>query len=340
MPIVKRVPEFVEGLTFIIKDVIVDHASVFRPNTQYRPEWAVVIRVPQHMVQEFYEVGFRLKQDPNTGGYTLRAKRYVRLDDGTEMRPPEVVDADENPWPEERGLIGNGSRCNVKVRAKYTTYQGVEGLSCYLEALQVVDHIPYTPGPSFGKAQGNTSGSWQQPQHGGGFSQGQQQAPPQWGQQPPQQNQSWGQQPPAQQQQQAPPQQQQWSQPQPPQQQQEPQPQQQQWQQPQQPPQQGQQPQQWQQPQQQGQPPQQSVQWGPQPTDPYAQVPKEAQGANGGFNPTTVAQGMTLPQGAPQGGNVSQPPQQQQQQQWDGGNNNTALNGGYGQGNTGDDVPF
>lgn len=157
MPVIKRVPDFDEGKTFIVENVFVDYSSVFRPNTKYRPEWAVVIRVPQELINEFYEVGFRLKQDPN-GQVTLRAKRYVRLDDGTEMAPPTVVDCENQPWPEGRGLIGNGSRCNVKVRAKYTTYQGVEGLSCFLEGLQVLDHVPYTGGTDFGTAAGSTGG--------------------------------------------------------------------------------------------------------------------------------------------------------------------------------------
>lgn len=163
MPVITRVPDFVEGKSFIIENVLVDHCSVFKPNTTYRPEWAVVIRVPQHLQQQFYEVGFRLKRDAN-GQVTLRAKRYVRLDNGEEMRPPEVVDADNQLWPESRGLIGNGSRANVKVRAKYTTYQGVEGLSCFLEGLQVLDHVPYVPksGVAFGAAPGNTAG-WQAP---------------------------------------------------------------------------------------------------------------------------------------------------------------------------------
>ena len=175
MPIVKRVPAFEgKGTTFIIENVLVDYASVFRPNTRYRPEWAVVVRVPQHLQQEFYEVGFRLKQDPN-GNISLRAKRYVRLDNGEELTPPIVVDCDNNPWPENRGLIGNGSKCNVKVKAKYTTYQGVEGLSCYLEGLQVLEHIPYQGGVSFGQVQGNTGG-YQQPS---GFDQ-QHPSPPQY----------------------------------------------------------------------------------------------------------------------------------------------------------------
>jgi hypothetical protein len=170
MPIINRVADFEEGQTFIIENVFVDFASVFHPNTKYRPEWACVIRVPQVMIQNFYEVGFRLKQNPD-GVVTLRAKRYVRLDDGSEMQPPTIVDCDNNPWTEQRGLIGNGSRCNVKVRAKYTTYQGVEGLSCFLEGLQILDHVPYYgSGPQFAASQGTTGG------FEGGFAQP---APPQ-----------------------------------------------------------------------------------------------------------------------------------------------------------------
>lgn len=162
-----RVEAFVEGQTFIIENVIVDWASVFKPNTRFRPEWSVQIRVPGDTVQKFFDVGFRLKQQPD-GSYTLRARRYCRLDNGDELAPPEVVDADNNPWSETRGLIGNGSLCNVMVRAKYTTYQGVEGLSCYLEGLQVINLVPYeAKGASFGKVQGGNTAGYQgfTPQH-------------------------------------------------------------------------------------------------------------------------------------------------------------------------------
>jgi hypothetical protein len=143
------------------------------------------------------DVGFNLKQE-QTGVYTLRAKRYCTLTDGTVMEPPQVVDADGNPWPESRGLIGNGSRCNVKIRAKYQTYNGVETLSCYFEGLQVLDLVPYSGGVQFKPAEGNTAGWGQQ-----NFTPQQQQQPP-----APQQYQQY-QQPPAQ------PQQYQQPQPQP-----------------------------------------------------------------------------------------------------------------------------
>lgn len=270
----KRVPEFVEGLTFIIENVYVDYASVFKPNTKYRPEWAVVIRVPPHLVNEYADVGFKLKQDQD-GSYTLRAKRYTTLSDGTHMEPPEVVDADGIPWTESRGLIGNGSRCNVKVRAKYQMYNGVEGLSCYLEGLQVLDLVPYSGGVGFKPAEGNTAG-WgnknftpQQPQQ------------PQQPQYPQQSQQS-----------------QQPQQPQVPSHQGGFAPGQQGYQ---------QHPQGHQQPAQGGFAPQPPPQQPPQQNapDPYSQVPREAQ-AHPGFNPAQVAQGV-LPQGPPQGGHPSAP---------------------------------
>jgi len=63
-------------------------------------------------------------------------------------------------------------------------YQGVEGLSCFLEGLQILDHVPYSGGTDFAPSAGTTGGWGQQnfqqqpPQQGY-----QQQAP----QQPPQQ---------------------------------------------------------------------------------------------------------------------------------------------------------
>ena len=189
MPIIKRVPEFEgNGITFIIKNVRVKFASVFQPNTTYRPEWAVVIILPPSMREQFYEAGFRLKTDQD-GDVTVRAKRYCRLDNGEEMNLPEVVDADMNPWnPQMRGLIGNGSRCNVKVKAKYTSYRGVEGCSLYLNGLQVLDHVPYAGGgPQFSQEQGSTAGG--EP----GFSQSNpNQGHDQWGGNPNQGHDQWG----------------------------------------------------------------------------------------------------------------------------------------------------
>lgn len=59
--------------------------------------------------------------------------------DGEKNSPPRVVDAQGNPW--DGSLIGNGSIGDVRV--KVVDYgKGVEK-GVYLQALRILDHVPY-----------------------------------------------------------------------------------------------------------------------------------------------------------------------------------------------------
>lgn len=69
--------------------------------------------------------------------------------------PPKVAGPDGTPWnPEEDGLIGNGSKCRVLV----AVYDAGRLKGTRLEAVQVVEHVPYVSDGGSGNGGGATSG--------------------------------------------------------------------------------------------------------------------------------------------------------------------------------------
>ena len=98
-----------------------------------------------------------------TGRYTMKVSR--KLIDGRSKKPqggPLIVDSDLNKWPSS-ALIGSGSVVSVKLHFwawdRRHANEGV-GLSAELQAVQVIEHIPYEGGSEeisadgFGKIKG------------------------------------------------------------------------------------------------------------------------------------------------------------------------------------------
>jgi len=98
-----------------------------------------------------------------TGRYTMKVSR--KLIDGRSKKPqggPLIVDSDLNKWPSSV-LIGSGSVVSVKLHFwawdRRHANEGV-GLSAELQAVQVIEHIPYEGGSEeisadgFGKVKG------------------------------------------------------------------------------------------------------------------------------------------------------------------------------------------
>ena len=153
--------DFVEGKNFVFENVVCHHACLLKPNTTYKPEWCIVVEVPEAQLQAYLQYGFRIKADTKIGVPCIRCKKATVTNAGEQMDPPAIVDADKVPWTVERGLIGNGSICNVAVKAMYTVdTEGVKAVTCFLNAVQIVDHVPYTGGAvsAFSKVPGNTAG--------------------------------------------------------------------------------------------------------------------------------------------------------------------------------------
>ena len=78
---------------------------------------------------------------------TLKKKIYLDADGKNSTKPPAVVDSSLQPIT-NTSSIGNGSVGNAQVRLKPYSYNGKEGISVQLLALQVTDLKEYIGGES------------------------------------------------------------------------------------------------------------------------------------------------------------------------------------------------
>ena len=78
---------------------------------------------------------------------TLKKKIYLDADGKNSTKPPAVVDSSLQPITNP-STIGNGSKGNAQVRLKPYSYNGKEGISVQLLALQVTELKEYIGGES------------------------------------------------------------------------------------------------------------------------------------------------------------------------------------------------
>ena len=78
---------------------------------------------------------------------TLKKKIFLDADGKNSTKPPAVVDSSLQPIT-DTSTIGNGSIGNAQVRLKPYSYNGKEGISVQLLALQVTDLKEYIGGES------------------------------------------------------------------------------------------------------------------------------------------------------------------------------------------------
>lgn len=83
------------------------------------------------------------EKDDRTEDY-ITFRHLLNGKDGEKNDPIRVVDAYNNPWPQDR-LIGNGSIADVKFRK--VDFDTTVGL--YVQAIRVLKHVPYEGGPEF-----------------------------------------------------------------------------------------------------------------------------------------------------------------------------------------------
>lgn len=83
------------------------------------------------------------KDDNRTGLVEFRFKKNETTRKGNTLPPPAVYDAKKGPWPAGT-LIGNGSTIKVAFSPwGWEDMTGRKGISLNLEALQVLDLVPY-----------------------------------------------------------------------------------------------------------------------------------------------------------------------------------------------------
>ena len=122
-------------------------ASITRPNTTFDPVYQIDVAVDDITAKDFASRGVTVKEDER--GKVLKFKRKVERQDGTASPMPRLVDAKKNPIDV---LVGNGSMVKVLYKEFEWTFAGKSGRSLDLQAVQVLDLIPY--GEDFDIAEG------------------------------------------------------------------------------------------------------------------------------------------------------------------------------------------
>lgn len=97
------------------------------------------------------------KEGTATGMLEFRFKKKERTKKGQVLQAPTVYDSKKNPWPSDT-LIGNGSKVKIAFHVwGWEDKFGKKGVSLSLEAVQVLDLVPYEkldPGSAFSEENG------------------------------------------------------------------------------------------------------------------------------------------------------------------------------------------
>ena len=126
-------------------------ASITRPNTTFDPVYQVDLAIDDTTAEDFKSRGVTVKTDDR--GNVIKFKRRVSRQDGSQNPTPRLVDSAKNPVDV---LVGNGSQIKVLYKEFEWTFAGKSGKSLDLQAVQVLDLVPY--GEDFDVAEGFVSG--------------------------------------------------------------------------------------------------------------------------------------------------------------------------------------
>lgn len=148
-----RDARFEEMFEFDLNGIECHYNYLFKPDTKYESVWKCTLILPDNVAADMAAVGFNVVEKELGGRkcQTIVAKRKTHTRDGKAMYPPRVYDAGTETtqpqlWPDDVA-IGNGSVLNLKVAAIYRDVGGKVSLPLYLNAVQVVKHVPYTGSP-------------------------------------------------------------------------------------------------------------------------------------------------------------------------------------------------
>lgn len=130
-----------ESKTIIVSNAKVRWAKVQKPEDAFgKDQWSIDVYPSAADAEKLRGAGLQLKD--GEGGPFITAKRNAKSKKGNDISPPRVVDADKRPFG---GLIGNGSTCNVIISVYPWTFGTRKGMGAWLEAVQVVDLVQYSP---------------------------------------------------------------------------------------------------------------------------------------------------------------------------------------------------
>lgn len=138
-----------EPTQLVLKNVSVKYAKVIRPGKAYddsQPDlWSVNMYVSEEDRELLMAHGINPTEDKKGGPDYFVAKRNTVSRDKQPVKPPVIVKANRMPWDGED--IGNGSVCNIAVTLfPWQKSKTQRGVLIYLNAIQVVTHVPYSTG--------------------------------------------------------------------------------------------------------------------------------------------------------------------------------------------------
>lgn len=106
------------------------------------PKYSIMLEVDDETAGTLTVNGVKAKGDnPNMFAF----KRKVRSNAGKDIPPPKIYNAQGTLWGED--LIGNGSEVMLDVSFFDHGMSAQHGLGKWLNAVQVIKHIPYTASP-------------------------------------------------------------------------------------------------------------------------------------------------------------------------------------------------
>jgi len=127
-------------------------AQVQQPDTKFEHMWHVTVLLETKEQQDQIindskatdpkGKGVKLKEDDN-GVKIYRFKRKVHKADGSGENPKPLVCGLGGKEDIFDKLIGNGSVCNIQYRFVPYNNKFGSGVTCDLQAIQVLEHIPF-----------------------------------------------------------------------------------------------------------------------------------------------------------------------------------------------------
>ena len=122
-------------------------ASIIAPNTTFDSDgvWSIdVCNLDKKNLDIVKKDGLTVKNKGDDRGDFVTAKRKVRNQKSGELnRAPTLVDAQKRAMMNT--AVGNGSVVNVKYNPYEWEFAGRKGIGANLNAIQVVDLVPYSP---------------------------------------------------------------------------------------------------------------------------------------------------------------------------------------------------
>jgi len=135
-----------EGQVVKLQNVRVKYAKVIKPGKAYDDgapdEWSVNMYLTPEGRDAVMAAGANPKEDKEGIEYWVAKRKTVNAK-GEATKAPPVVDGAKRPFTDD---IGNGSVCNIVVTLFPWERKGRSGVFIYLNAVQVVNHVPFGGG--------------------------------------------------------------------------------------------------------------------------------------------------------------------------------------------------